>query len=26
VDIHTLSSDGIERVVRGFKIVRYNHT
>ena len=24
VDIHTLSSDGIERVVRGLKIVRYN--
>ena len=24
VDIHTVSSDGIERVVRGFKIVRYN--
>jgi formate dehydrogenase major subunit len=24
VDIHTLSSDGIERVVHGFKIVRYN--
>jgi formate dehydrogenase major subunit len=24
VDIHTLSSDGIERVVRAFKIVRYN--
>jgi len=24
VDIQTLSSDGIERVVRGFKIVRFN--
>ena len=24
VDIHTLSSDGIERVVHAFKIVRYN--
>ena len=24
VDIHTLSSDGVERVVRGFKIVRYS--
>jgi anaerobic selenocysteine-containing dehydrogenase len=23
VDIHTLSSDGIERVIRGFKIVNY---
>jgi anaerobic selenocysteine-containing dehydrogenase len=24
VDIHTMSSDGVERVVRGFKIVPYN--
>ena len=24
VDIHTMSSDGIDRVVRGFKIVPYN--
>src|SRR5208282_6291008 len=23
VDIHTLSSDGIERVIRGFKVVDY---
>ena len=23
VDIHTVSSDGVERVVRGFKVVRY---